>query len=250
MQIIFDNYPQIIAGLSECSDGSMVWWNRLPVDEAIRKNRDRYFSQQSDAACPELAEGRLLRGKIDPQKVVAGGIVYGTNVAVVTEAEAGKYLLNTDALVTNVPDIFLSVTAADCLPVYFCDPVTKSCGIAHASWHGLLGGILENVVKKMQGSFSSRPENIQVFIGPHIKSCHYEVGPEVAAKFAPQNIIKRGGRLFADLGAEAVGRLRNFGVKDIIISQECTYDNPQKFYSARRDKSESLQGMVAYIGFK
>jgi hypothetical protein len=212
----------------------MIWWNRLPVDEAIRKNRDDYFS----------------RNKIDPQKVIAGGIACGTNVALVGEAEAGKYLLNTDALVTGTQDIFLSVTAADCLPVYFCDPVTKSFGIAHASWHGLVGGILENVVKKFQESFRSQPENIQVIIGPHIKSCHYEVGEEVAVKFAKQNIIKHNGRFFADLGAEAVGRLRNSGVRDIVDSQECTYDNPEKFYSARRDKSEPLQGMMAYIGIK
>jgi polyphenol oxidase len=234
MQIIFEKYPQVIAGLSERSDGSMIWWNRLPVDETIRKNRENFFEKIS----------------INPSQVVAGGIVYGTNVALVTEAEAGKYLLNIDALVTNNPNIFLSVTAADCLPVYFCDSATESFGIAHASWHGLIGGILENVVKKMQESFRSRPENIQVIIGPHIKSCHYEVGPEVVAKFAPQNIEERGGRLFADLGAEAVERLRNSGVSDIVNSQECTYDNSEKFYSARRDKSEPLQGMAAYIGLR
>jgi polyphenol oxidase len=234
MQIIFDKNPQIMAGLSERSEGSMIWWNRLPVDETVRKNRDRYFEKI----------------KINPQRVVAGGIAYGTNVALVTEAEAGKYLLNADALITNNHDIFLSVTAADCLPVYFYDPATKSCGIAHASWHGLLGGILENVVKKFQDSFNSSPENIQAIIGPHIKSCHYEVGLEVAVKFAPQNIEERGGRLFADLGAEAVKRLRNSGVSDIVNSQECTYDNPEKFYSARRDKCSPSQGMAAYIGIK
>jgi polyphenol oxidase len=234
MQIEFKNYPQIIAGLSERNDGSMIWWNRLPVDEAVRQNRDDYF----------------LRNKIDPQKVIAGGIAYGTNVTLVGKAEAGKYLLNTDALVTNAPDIFLSVTAADCLPVYFYDPIKKAIGMAHASWHGLVGGILENVVKKFQESFESRPENIQVIIGPHIGKCHYEVGPEVAVKFAQQHIEERGGRLFADLGAEAVERLRNCGAGDIINSPECTYDDPQKFFSARRDKSEPLQGMLAYLGIR
>jgi polyphenol oxidase len=243
MQIVFDGYSQIIAGLSERSDGSMVWWNRLPVDEVIRKNRDRFFA----AVRHETAAGLI---NINSKMVVSGGIVYGMNVAVVGKAEAGKYLLNTDALVTDDKNIFLSVTAADCLPVYFCDPVTESIGIAHASWHGLADGILENVIKKFQEAFKSDPKNIQVVIGPHIKKCHYEVGSEVAVKFNKESIEERGGQLFADLGAEAKRRLQNFGVKDIVVSEECTYDNTEKFYSFRRDKNEPLEGMVAYIGFK
>jgi polyphenol oxidase len=234
MLIEFIKYPRIIAGLSERSDGSMVWWNRLPVEETVRNNRESYFEKI----------------KINPQKVVAGGIAHGNNVAIVTEAEAGKYLLDTDALITNSSNIFLSVTAADCLPVYFYDPITESLGIAHVGWRGLVAGILENVIKKFQSSFGSHPENLQVIIGPHIKSCHYEVGEEVAAQFAKENIKNRDGHLFADLGAEAALRLRNSGIKDIIINQESTSDNPQKFYSARRDKCEPLQGMVAYIGLK
>lgn len=234
MQINFLKYPQIIAGLSERSDGSMVWWNRLPVDEMVRKNRNRFFEEIN----------------IDPKMVVAGGIAYGTKVALITEAEAGKYLLNTDALITNTPNIFLTVTAADCLPVYFCDPVTESFGIAHASWHGLTGGILENVVKKFQESFKAQLENIQVIIGPHIGKCHYEVGAEAAVKFAQESVAEREGHLFVDLGAEARMRLQNSGVKNIVVSEECTYDNTEKFYSFRRDKSEPLEGMVAYIGLK
>lgn len=243
MEINFLKYPEVIAGLSERSDGSMVWWNRLPVDEVVRENRDRFFA---------TVRGEIVAGpiKIDPQRVVAGGIVHGTDVVLAGVAEAGKYLLNADALVTNTPNIFLTVTAADCLPVYFCDQVTESVGIAHAGWHGLTDGILENVVKKFQESFGALPENIQVIIGPHIKSCHYEVGVEAAVKFAKENIAEREGRLFADLGAEAALRLRNSEVKDIIVSEECTYDNTEKFYSFRRDKSEPLEGMVAYIGLK
>jgi polyphenol oxidase len=234
MQINFDKYPQIIVGLSERSDGSMVWWNRLPINEIVRKNRDNYFE----------------KNKIDPQRVVAGGIAHGNHVAVIGEAEAGKYLLDTDALIAKKSNIFLSVTAADCLPVYFYDPVTESLGIAHAGWRGLVAGILENVVKEFEHSFDSRPENLQVIIGPHIKSCHYKVDEEVANQFAKQNIERRDHHLFVKLAEEAEMRLRNSGVKNISINQDCTYDNPEKFYSARRDKSEPLQGMVAYIGFQ
>jgi uncharacterized protein, YfiH family len=234
MQISFDKYPQVNAGLSERSDGSMVWWNRLPVDEIVRKNRDEYFQ----------------RLNIKPGQVVAGGIAHGNHAAVVDIAEAGKYILNTDGLLTNKPGIYLSITAADCLPVYFFDPVTNSIGVAHAGWRGLVAGILENVIKEFQNTYGSKPENIQVIIGPHIQGCHYEVGAEVAEQFSEKNIEERDGHLYAKLGAEAMLRLNNLGVKDIFVSSECTYENPQKFYSARYDKSEPLQGMVAYLGLR
>ncbi len=232
MKIIFSGYPEILAGLSERSDGSMVWWNKLPVDEAVRANREQYFKKL----------------KIDPGLVVAGGIAHGTNVSLVGQEAAGKYLLNTDALITNVQNIFLTVTAADCLPIFCFDPVTKGLGMIHASWHCLIGGILEKAIKKMNEEFSAQPENIQVVIGPHIGSCHYEVGGEVAARFDQKNIEQRGGQLFADLGGEAELRLRNSGVKNILSSLECTYDNPEKFFSARRDKIDPTQGMLAYLG--
>lgn len=234
MRIEFNKYPQIIASISERSDGSMVWWNRIPVDKAIRKNRDQYFKRLG----------------IDPGRVVTGGITHGTRVAVIGEQEAGKYLLNTDALITNVPNLFLTITAADCMPVFCYDPMTRSLGIAHAGWRGLVGGVLENVIQGFRHSYGSQPKNLLIVIGPHIRSCHYEVADEVAAQFSNQNIERRNGRLFAKLAAEAEMRLRKLGVEHISANPACTYDDSERFYSARRDKVEPLQGMVAYIGFR
>ena len=234
MLITFSKYPQIIAGISERSDGSMVWENQLPVSEDIRKNRDQYFKQS----------------KINPKRVVAGGIAHGTNVVIAGEQDAGKYLLNTDALITNVPNLFLTITVADCMPIFCFDPNTLSFGIAHAGWKGLIGGIVENFIQKFRGSYSSKQENLVVVIGPHIKNCHYEVGTEVANKFAEKSIENRDGHLYANLSKEAEMRLRRLGVKEISISEICTYNELEQFYSARRDKVKPLQGMVAYIGLR
>lgn len=231
MRLLFNNNPQIIAGLSERSDGSMIWWNRLPVNEFILKNRERYFKKIG----------------INPKCVVAGGIAHGINVAVITEQDTGKYLLNTDALITNAPNLFLTVTVADCLPVYFFDPETQSIGLAHAGWRGLTAGVLENVVSKLRGECGARAENLQIIIGPHIRACHYEVREEVAAQFNEQNIERRAGRIFVNLATEAESRLRGLGVENISVDQTCVYED-KKFYSARRDKAEPLEGMMAYIG--
>ncbi|MDO8592427.1 MAG: peptidoglycan editing factor PgeF [bacterium] len=231
MRLAFNNNPQIIAGLSEWPDRSMVWWNRLPVDEAVLANRDGYFKKQG----------------IDPARVAAGGIAHGTNVAVVGELDAGKYLMNTDALITNAPNLFLSITIADCLPVYFYDAAAKGVGLAHAGWRGLIGGLLESTVSEMQRSYNSKTEDLKIIIGPHICARHYEVDEDVAEQFAEQNIERRDGRPYLNLAGEAESRLRTLGVKQTSVSPICTYED-QKFFSARRDKVEPLQGMVAYIG--
>lgn len=234
MNIIFNQHPEVKAGLSERVDGSMIWRNQLPVDETVKKNREKYFKSLD----------------INPARVVTGGVAHGSHVAVVGEKEAGQYLLNTDALVTNQPNLFLSVTAADCLPVFYFDSATKSVGMAHAGWRGLVAGILENVVTTMQKNYGTKPEDLLVIIGPHIQSCHYEVGAEVAAKFAKENIEERAGHLFAKLADEAVSRLNKMGVKNVTISPVCTYHQAETLYSARYDKTEPLQGMLTYIGIK
>lgn len=233
MRIKFDKYPPIIAGISERSDGSMVWHNRMPVDEIVRGNRDRYFRKIG----------------IDPGRVVSGGIAHGTNVVVAGEKDAGKYLLNTDALITETSNLFLTITIADCMPIFFYDSAIGSLDIVHAGWHGLVGGILENVVNKFQNTYGSKPENLLITIGPHIKSCHYEVGEEVAVQFAKQNIERRNNRLFAKLTDEARMRFRKLGVSHISVDPSCVYEAEQ-FYSARRDKNEPLRGSVAYIGLR
>lgn len=211
----------------------MIWWNRLPVDEKVKAARDAYFQKQG----------------IVPNRVVAGGIEHGTTVTKVGELDAGKYILDSDGLITDVPNLFLSITAADCLPVYFVDPVTKSIGIAHAGWRGLVKGILENIVSEMHEAFGSQPENLHVIVGPHIRACHFYHTEEVASQFAPENVEHRDAQIYIKLGDEAALRLHHVGVQDIFISPICTYDDP-RFYSARRDQSDPLEGMVGYIGIR
>lgn len=232
MQIKFDANPNVFAGISERSDGSMVWWNRKPVDEKIRENREKYFAKIG----------------VDPRRVVCGGLTHGTTVTEVSDSEAGEYLLNTDALITKTPNIYLAITAADCTPVYFYDPKTSSVGMVHAGWRGTVNGILENVVRKMQDCFGTKPENLFVVLGPNIKQHHYEVGAEVANVFDRKNVLEEGARLLVDLSGEAELRLRDVGVKNISTDLMCTFCSADRLYSARNDKVEPLEGAVAYIG--
>ncbi len=232
MKIGIGGHAQVVAGVSERSDGSMVWWNRKPVDPMVRKNRDAFF----------------VRNGIEPNRVVSGGLVHGNTVAVVGDAQAGEYLLNTDGLITNVPNLFLAVTVADCLPLFFFDPKTHAIGIAHAGWRGIVGGMPEKVVSEMARAFGSHPKDLVVVIGPHIQQHHYVVGGDVAQAFDSRHVQNDYGNVFVDLGGEAKSRLETSGVQEITVDQTCTYCSADRLFSARHDKSEPLQGAVAFIG--
>jgi len=234
MDVAFAQDSGVIVGLSQRNDGSMIWGNRLPVDETVRANRDRFFIEKG----------------IDPSRVIAGGVVHGTDVARVSDKEAGQYLLNIDALVTNIPNLFLSITAADCMPLYFYDPCTHSIGIAHAGWRGMVGGAIENIINALQKTLQAKNSEIQVIIGPHIRSCHFEVLENVALEFQAQSVERRDGKLFVSLAHEATTRLTTLGISQIVQSSQCTYCQAATFYSARHDRSNPLQGMAAYIGLK
>lgn len=233
MDIYFSNNAEVFAGVSEVSHGSMVWLNTLPVDPAIEQNRNNFFKTIG----------------VDPARSVSGGLVHGVRVATVNDQDAGTYLLNTDALITNVPNLFLTITFADCTPVYFYDPVTQAIGIAHAGWRGTAAGILERVVEEMHRAFNVKPEDLHVVLGPNIKPHHYEVGQEVADAFHASSIEKENGKMYADLSAEAKLRLEQVGVKNIIINSTCTYC-ANNVFSARRDKNVPLKGGMAFIGMR
>lgn len=210
----------------------MVWWNTKPVEAAVKENRDRFFKRQG----------------INPARVVSGGLIHGIHTAVVEEKDAGEYLVNTDSLITKTQNIFLAITVADCPPVFFFDPVTLSVGIAHAGWRGMVGGILENVVHQLERSFGAQATDLHAIIGPHIQACHFEVGSDVAAQFGKDHIEQRDGCLFVNIGAEAKQRLQKVGVRNVLIDQTCTFDAAEHLFSARHDKVQPLQGMVAFIG--
>lgn len=91
-----------------------------------------------------------------------------------------------DAIITKTPGLILAVQTADCLPVIVIDPKRKAVGVFHAGWRGTLGRIVEKGVGEMRRNFGSEPKNLQAAIGPGIRKCCFEVGPEVRTQFEAQ----------------------------------------------------------------
>jgi YfiH family protein len=102
-----------------------------------------------------------------------------------------------DGLITRTPGIVLGILTADCLPVLLVDPKRRAVGIFHAGWRGTVKRIVEKGVGEMRRNFGSRSAELKAAIGPGIRACCYEVGPEVREQFESQ--FTYGAELFREI---------------------------------------------------
>jgi len=233
---IFQKYPNVFVALSEKKDGSMRITESW-IKRENQENRRNFF--------------RAIG--VDQGRVVSADLCHSAKVALVEENEAGEMIFQTDGLITKEKEVFLSVTVADCLPVFFYDFEKEGIGLAHAGRRGLAGGILESVVSGFKESFGSETEDILAGIGPGISVCHYEVGEEIARTFhsiSPDVLNFRNEQVFLDLKETARIQLLRLGLKEqnIEIHPDCTFCLPAKYFSYRRDKPEEIKAMVAVMG--
>ena len=219
-------------GFSTRRDGSMYLAATNWKSENII-NRERFFKSLG------------LTGK----KIVAANLVHGTRVEIVTE-HSPEFLLNTDALITAEKDIVLTLTAADCFPVYFEDTEHGIIGLAHAGWRGIVGDIVPQTLEKIV-SLGGKKEDIIMTIGPGICMKHFEIQPDLLSSFSPypEAIKKENKRIFIDLKKIIVHQAFTSGIllKNIIYRDECTSCLPEKYFSYRREKPAYLETQVAYI---
>jgi polyphenol oxidase len=91
-----------------------------------------------------------------------------------------------DGLITRAPGILLGIQTADCLPVVLVDTKQRAVGVFHAGWRGTVKRIVEKGVGEMRRYFGTLPRNITAAVGPGIRACCYDVGPEVRQQFESQ----------------------------------------------------------------
>jgi polyphenol oxidase len=103
----------------------------------------------------------------------------------VVEYDEWREGLEADALVAPAPEMRIGVKSADCLPILLADPEKRVVAAVHAGWRGCAAAIAVRAVEKMQQAFGSRPGDLVAAFGPSIRTCCFEVGPEVAQQFAP-----------------------------------------------------------------
>ena len=225
----FNTFSNLKYGFSNKADGSMHRHLR-------KENRAKYFEKIG----------------IDPQKVVTADLIRGAKVQRVDESLAGTIVSDTDGLVTDTKDLVLTVTGADCFPVYFYDPARLAIGLIHVGWRGLLKGIVQNTVKVMMDEFKTDPSELIVGIGPGIRDCHFEISPEDEHLYAeyPNFILKKEEGFFVDIPGIIKEQLNRCGLKaeNIEDSDLCTFCDSAEYFSYRRDKPSEIEVMAAHIG--
>ena len=185
----------------------------------------------------------------EPGRFVFTDQTHTTNVRRVYEEDAGRGLTkemnytDTDGLVTNVPGLVLSAFFADCVPLYFIDPVNRAIGLSHSGWRGTAGRMGAVTVGKMNSEFGSKPEDLICAIGPCICKDCYEISRDVADVFAEEfsghedEILRddHNGKFHLDLNRANEIVLEDAGVlpEHISISQICTCCNPDMLFSHR-----------------
>lgn len=166
--------------------------------------------------------------------------IHGNNVVRVSKKNDGKIIKNCDGLISNDPEVTLSVRVADCLPISLIDKKSHSFGLIHAGWRGLENEIIVKAVQLMTNEFHSNPKDVEVLIGPHICQKHYEIKNDVSNKFAefPEAILKKDNKEYLDLAKIAELQFIKTGVKkeNIKISKDCTFED-LSLPSFRRDRT-------------
>ncbi|PRC91641.1 peptidoglycan editing factor PgeF [Solimicrobium silvestre] len=181
--------------------------------------------------------------------------VHGTTVldlgSIVENAKSG---LIADACFTTQANVVCAVQTADCLPVLFCDAKNGVVAAAHAGWRGLVDGVLENTLLKMQAA-GAESKHILAWLGPAIGPLKFEVGAEVRARFMEVDPCasaafkpgKEPGKFYADIYQLARMRLQCAGVVQISGGNFCTVSEPEKFYSYRRDGVTGRMASLIWI---
>jgi YfiH family protein len=157
------------------------------------------------------------------------------------EEQRQQRLEGIDAVITNVPQVCIGVSTADCIPIIIYDAVHHAAAAIHAGWRGTVARIVKKAVAALQAAYGSQPAELQAWIGPGISLKNFEVGQEVYDQFAEagfqmERIAMKYEKWHIDLPMCNRMQLEEAGVPLQSIRQMavCTYDQTDDYFSARR----------------
>lgn len=222
---IFRKYPQLIFGFS-----TKIGINRKPPyffnmsfdvgdsSEIVLQNRKFFFKRLE-----------LTQETIATQKQVHGDVVSFVESAI----SCGE----SDAMITNKPNVGLAISSADCPAIFIFDCKQKVIAAVHSGWRGSQKKILYKVLSKLKHEFNCREENLISYIAPSISQKNYEVGEEVASLFDSRYLIEKNSKYLLDLKKINLDILHDFGLRpqNIQVSSLCTFELKDLLHSYRRD---------------
>lgn len=156
-------------------------------------------------------------------------------------ADRQALLEGIDAVITNVVGVCIGVSTADCIPVILYDPCRHCAAAIHAGWRGTVSRIVEKTIDRMADAYHCQPAEMKAIIGPGISRKNFEVGDEVYDRFRQegfdmQQIAERRSKWHIDLPLCNQLQLQSKGLlpENIHDAAICTYDQSDRFFSARR----------------
>ena len=168
----------------------------------------------------------------------------------VVRADDVTGLVEADASHTCTTGVVCAVKIADCMPVLFSDRHGTRVGIAHAGWRGLASGVIEHTVDAL----GAVPTTLMAYLGPAIGPEAFEVGDDVRTAFCEADASAavafrplRAGKWLADLFVLARQRLERCGIRSIYGGGSCTYSQPARFYSHRRNPVTGRMAAVIWL---
>ena len=173
--------------------------------------------------------------------------VHGTSVV---DADSRPEAPVGDAAVARSRGTVCAVMAADCMPVLLADETGAVVAAAHAGWRGLSAGVIEAAVAAMRVP----PASVIAWLGPAIGPRVYEVGEEVRTAFLERDassqaafVATRPGHWLLDLYLVARQRLAKLGVERVCGGGLCTYSDPERFYSYRRERAAGRMAALIWL---
>lgn len=206
-------------------------------DEEVTKNRNNFLETLG----------------IKSRDLVSAKLTHGAKTVLTHKEDKGKIIANVDGLISRENNIYLMVTVADCLPILLYDSVTKTVGIMHAGWRGIIKQIIPETLLKLR-AMGIATENLTVGIGPGICQKHFVVQDEVLRHFLdcyPQATFVRNNHGYVDLKKAVLSDLKkmNIGAENIEVANICPACDNGRFGSFRKE-GKSAPAAAAIIGMR
>lgn len=255
---VFDDMNWIVHGFSTRLGG---------VSQGIYSSMNLSFTRGDEESCVRENYNRIAAAMgVQAEDIVTSDQTHTCNVRKVTEEDRGKGITclrdytDIDGMITEVPGLVLATFYADCVPLYFADPVHRAVGLSHSGWRGTVQKIGAVTIKKMAEEYGSDPSDMKVAIGPSICQDCYEVSLDVIEEFKNvfdqkhwENLFyaKENGKYQLNLWEANRIIFIEAGIPEENISMPniCTCCNPEFLFSHRA--SHGKRGNLgAFLGIK
>lgn len=187
-------------------------------------------------------------------RIVCSDQTHTTNVLQVDASYGGcgitkaRPYSDMDGLITNETGVMLATFYADCVPLYFVDPVHKAIGLSHSGWKGTVGRMGAKTLKAMQDAYGTEAKDVYAAVAPSICQSCYEISEDVAIHFSKEfsdwkdSILeeKGGGKFQLDLWKTNELILLEAGIRKehLAVTNICTCCNPTLLFSHRASKGQ------------